>query len=139
MARFKRVLNDRQRAAMIKRKQEMVAKVVAKPSVSVVMEASGGGNKARSDVKNTIIFRTHRKDGARLRFTAGDARKVLKNASVDALHKQLLGGDASALPRMLAAIGDKMASMLSDKVVAEGLVKTGQLLGAFGFKTAGKK
>lgn len=130
MAKFIRKLNDRQRAAMIRRKQAMALKVIKKPRAEVVCAATA----TRTAGQNTIILRTHRKLKRVSKLTSAQVVKIAKRH--DALRQRVMNGDPAALPLFVGAIAKDLSSAVVDKLAASPLIhRTGQLIDSIGHRT----
>ena len=139
MAKFTRKLNDSQRAAMIRRKMEVAARVMAKPRAEIVCGDSGG----RSAARNTITFRALRKGGRQTRTgfvafdvgsikpSAADAKRVL--AATETERKAAMNS-AAALRPFAEAIGRAMVEQVQQRLQRAGAVDTGTLRNSIAYR-----
>lgn len=130
------------RLAILGAKERAIARIQRSPMVVVYHTAtgpapstrvSGAIREGRTDAKNTIVFRTHRKRvGGMLRIGARDAKAIMKaTAELRALVKS---GKPGALKSWAAEVGKGIVNRLRAGIRQAGLYDSGQLLNSLTHK-----
>lgn len=158
---FKRETNADQRLKRLETRAAIAAKLDRKPQVEVWCSATtakrpsrratvapsgraraagsrkssiirGGSREARTDVENTVIFRSHRKRlGAKLRVSQRDAKEAIRLTAKERAEAKATG----RLAEWAAATGRLMVNAIKYRIRREGLIDTGQLLESISTRT----